>query len=90
MRSNFELTQQEHTVLSLVAKGWRNAAIARELSISIRTVETHVYRIFDKLGVSSRTEAALFVLNIGPLSKTKISGNSDDKVNNSNYALDIN
>lgn len=60
-----ELTQQEVTVLILVAKGWRNAEIARELVISTRTVETHVYRILDKLDVSCRTEAALYALRSG-------------------------
>lgn len=60
-----ELTQQEVTVLILVAKGWRNAKIADELVISTRTVETHVYRILDKLDVSSRTEAALYALRSG-------------------------
>ena len=57
-----QLTQQEIVVLALVAKGWRNAKIAQELVISTRTVETHVYRILDKLGVSSRTEAALYAV----------------------------
>lgn len=60
-----ELTRQEECVLALVAKGWRNAQIAAELCISTRTVETHLYRIFDKLGVSSRTEAALHVYHMG-------------------------
>ena len=49
-----ELTRQERRVLVLVAQGCRNAKIARELYISTRTVENHLYHIFDKLGVSSR------------------------------------
>ena len=65
MYSIHELTQQERTVLALVAKGWRNAAVARELVISTRTVETHLYHIFDKLEVSSRTEATLLALRNG-------------------------
>jgi len=63
-----ELTNQEYRVLALVAKGQRNARIASELCISTRTVENHLYRIFDKLAVSSRTEAALFALKAGLLS----------------------
>ena len=56
------LTKQEQVVLRLVARGWRNARIAEELFISPRTVESHLCRIFSKLGVSSRTEAALYAL----------------------------
>jgi two-component system, NarL family, response regulator LiaR len=63
-----ELTQQEIIVLALLAKGWRNAKIAQELVISTRTVETHVYRILDKLGMSSRTEAALYAVHSGLVS----------------------
>ncbi len=53
------LTKQESRILELVAQGWRNSKIATELFISTRTVETHLRHIFSKLGVSSRTEAAL-------------------------------
>jgi DNA-binding NarL/FixJ family response regulator len=66
-----ELTQKEIIVLALVAKGWRNAKIAQELVISTRTVETHVYRILDKLGMSSRTEAALYAVQKGFVSTYK-------------------
>ena len=65
MNSMDVLTRQERTVLAMVAQGWRNARIANELYISPRTVESHLYRIFDKLGVSSRTEAALYALQTG-------------------------
>jgi DNA-binding NarL/FixJ family response regulator len=72
MKTFSELTTQEHRILALVAQGWRNAKIANELFISTRTVENHLYRIFDKLGVSTRTEAALFALQTGLLSKTEM------------------
>jgi DNA-binding NarL/FixJ family response regulator len=65
MSVNDDLTTQERTVLSLVARGWRNARIASELTISPRTVDNHLYHIYDKLGVSTRTEAALHALNAG-------------------------
>lgn len=71
MRNVNELTKQESTILELVAQGWRNAKIARTLFISTRTVESHLYRIFDKLGVSSRTEAALYILRDLPEIKFK-------------------
>jgi DNA-binding NarL/FixJ family response regulator len=68
MQTFNELTHQEMRVLALVAQGQRNAKIALELCISTRTVENHLYRIFDKLGVSSRTEAALYALHTGVIS----------------------
>lgn len=73
-----QLTNQEHKVLALVAMGRRNAKIAGELCISTRTVENHLYHIFDKLGVSSRTEAALLALSAGLLSNSEMSRNSQD------------
>jgi DNA-binding NarL/FixJ family response regulator len=85
----YELTQQERTVLALVARGWRNAAVARELVISTRTVETHLYHIFDKLQVSSRTEATLLALQSGLVSYPEISRTSDDKVNANDYAMNV-
>ena len=59
------LRQRELQVLKLVAKGMANKQIARELVISERTVQTHLVRIFRKLGVSSRTEAVLHALKEG-------------------------
>ncbi|MEP7286722.1 MAG: LuxR C-terminal-related transcriptional regulator [Chloroflexota bacterium] len=81
-----ELTNQERNVLALVAKGWRNLAIANELSISTKTVETHLSHIFNKLCVSSRTEAALIVLQNTP----KIRENSHDKEEKISYPSTIN
>ena len=71
------LTQQERTVLALLANGQRNARIADELSISTRTVENHLYHIFHKLGVSSRMEAALYALSNG-VSNSEMSGITQD------------
>jgi len=79
MRNFNELTNQECRVLGLVAQGRRNAKIAHELCISTRTVENHLYHIFDKLGVSSRTEAALYALQVGMLSHSEMSGISHDR-----------
>jgi len=73
-----QLTEQERAVLALLANGQRNASIADELFISVRTVETHVYHIFHKLGVSSRTEATLYALRNDLVSNTKISEISQD------------
>lgn len=54
------LTPRETQVASLVAGGASNKAIARQLFVSIRTVETHVQNALVKLGLRSRTELALW------------------------------
>jgi DNA-binding NarL/FixJ family response regulator len=59
------LTQREGEVLRLLAHGRANKEIARDLTISERTVKTHVHSILAKLGVQSRTQAALYAARIG-------------------------
>lgn len=51
------LSDRESEVLNLIAEGHSNKLIAQSLSISEHTVKTHVASIFEKMGVSSRTEA---------------------------------
>ena len=55
-----ELTDREEDVLGLVAEGLPNKLIARRLGISERTVKAHLTRIFEQLGVTDRTQAALW------------------------------
>jgi non-specific serine/threonine protein kinase len=52
------LTRRERDVAALVARGQSNGQIAASLVISVRTVETHVQHIMDKLGCSSRAQIA--------------------------------
>jgi two-component system response regulator NreC len=54
------LSPREREVLDLVVRGWRNAAIAQELSISIKTVDTFRTRINRKLGCHNATELVRF------------------------------
>jgi ATP/maltotriose-dependent transcriptional regulator MalT len=56
------LTTREIEVLRLVARGLSNAQVAEELTISSRTVNSHLTSIFGKLGVSSRNAATRFAL----------------------------
>ncbi len=53
-----ELTQRERDVMGLVARGLPNKLIADELDISVRTVEVHRARVFDKMDVKSAVELA--------------------------------
>jgi DNA-binding CsgD family transcriptional regulator len=52
------LTKREQEVAQLAADGWSDKAIADELVLSVRTVESHLYRIYFKLGIDSRGELA--------------------------------
>lgn len=60
-----ELTAREREVLVLVAQGHANKEIARRLDISERTARTHVSHILAKLGLTSRTQAALWAVREG-------------------------
>jgi len=63
----FGLTQREGEVLTWVAQGKTNEETGAILSISPRTVGKHLERIYDKLGVETRTSPATFLLNSNPL-----------------------
>ncbi len=55
-----QLTDQEHRVLSLVAEGMTNAAIADEMYLAEKTVKNYVSSVLAKLGMHRRTEAAIY------------------------------
>ncbi len=59
------LTGREQDVLVHLSQGLTNKDIAQSLFLSVRTVEAHLRNIYDKLDVSSRTEAALWAVNHG-------------------------
>jgi two-component system NarL family response regulator len=59
------LTPREVAVLELVAKGKSNKEISAALSLAEGTVKTHLKRIYEKLGVDDRTEAALMAVQRG-------------------------
>ena len=60
-----QLSKRETEVLELIAQGRSNAAIAEMLELSAHTVDTLVRRCFEKLGVSTRVEAALTAVGRG-------------------------
>ena len=55
----YNLTQQEKRVLILLATGYNNSQIAKELSISVNTTKVHVCSILQKMDVEDRTQAAI-------------------------------
>jgi len=59
------LTPREEQVVALVADGFSNREVARELGLSEHTVKKYVFHIFDKLGMSSRVELALYAVSHG-------------------------
>ena len=60
----YDLTVRERGVLALLVEGLSNAEIAEELVISVRTVKSHATHIYDKLGVSSRSQAVSMALKL--------------------------
>lgn len=57
-----QLTEREEEVLERLTQGWTNARIARELSVSERTVRFHLSNIYEKLGFESRAEAVAWAV----------------------------
>jgi two-component system, NarL family, response regulator LiaR len=58
------LTPREQQVLDLIARGFSNKRIALELGVAEKTVKTHVSHVLAKLGVSDRTQAALYAARL--------------------------
>lgn len=65
------LSEREVEILKLVSTGATNKYVGKELFLSTRTVETHVHKIFQKLGVSSRTEAVTKAIRDGLIENPK-------------------
>jgi DNA-binding NarL/FixJ family response regulator len=62
-----DLTAREREVLSLVAEGLPNKLISRRLEISEKTVKAHLTSVFSQIGVTDRTQAALWAREHGVL-----------------------
>lgn len=70
------LTARERKVLDEVTRGFTNQQIATELGISARTVANHLYNAYAKLGVASRTEAALLFTGEGRSAAQSVVGDA--------------
>jgi DNA-binding NarL/FixJ family response regulator len=64
-KGNIPLTSREISVLKLMGEGLRHKEIARELSISQRTVGNHIASIYNKLGISDRAQAIVYAVKKG-------------------------
>lgn len=62
-RGQFLLTERERRVVQLVAEGLTNRDISRQLNLSEHTVRNYLFRIFNKVGASTRLELALYVVS---------------------------
>jgi DNA-binding NarL/FixJ family response regulator len=57
------LTHREEEVVHLVADGLKNREIAQQLKVKEHSIRNYIYRIFEKLGVSSRVELILYAFS---------------------------
>ena len=76
--ARLDLTDRESQVFLLLTRAASNRQIARSLFISERTVAVHVSRIFDKLGVSNRTEAAMAAARLEQAGGTRTQADPHD------------
>ncbi len=65
----FGLTPRERQITEAIVDGLTNRDIAQQCSLSEQTVKNHLNRIFDKVGVSSRLELAMFAIHHGILNR---------------------
>jgi DNA-binding NarL/FixJ family response regulator len=63
---SFLLSQREREVLEMLARGFLYKEIAESLTISVRTVDTYIRRIYEKLQVRSRAQAVAKFINLSP------------------------
>ena len=79
-RASDLLTEREVEILGMAARGMSNKEIASELSLSVRTIESHFGSVFNKLGVCSRIEAVIQAIQKGwiklekPLQRDSLGG----------------
>jgi len=72
------LSKREEEVVRLVAEGLSNHAIAQQLHLSDHTVKNHLFRIFEKLGISNRVELVLYT--VSQSKRPAMSVSSDDSL----------
>jgi DNA-binding NarL/FixJ family response regulator len=71
-RGKFGLTARENEMVTAVLEGYSNPQIATRFGLSEQTVKNHLSHVFDKVGVYSRVELALFAVNHRIASDSKV------------------
>lgn len=66
------LTTREMTVLTMVAGGWTSRQISIQLRISVKTIENHKQKVFDKLGVQNQAHAVSMAMRQGILAPERV------------------
>lgn len=66
------LSKREEQITSLVAEGYSNRQISEQLSLSEHTVKNYLFRVFEKLGVTTRVGLTLYALKQGRVSQPKL------------------
>lgn len=75
--SDPSLTKRELDIANLVAAAQTNRQISRRLNLSEHTVKNYLFRIFEKIGVASRVELAVHMMNINPNSRPDLDISTD-------------
>jgi DNA-binding NarL/FixJ family response regulator len=65
MKTNIQFTQKELEILSHIVKGKMRKQIAADLRVSIKTIDSHISKIYTKTGVHSHAEFLLFCIENG-------------------------
>ena len=68
------LTRMEVKILALLGRGQSNKEIATKLSLSVKTIKNHLSNMFQKLGVTNRTEAVVKGIDLGIISAEEENG----------------
>ena len=69
--AGYTLSKREEEIARLVAEGCSNREISQQLDLSEHTIKNYLFRVFEKLGVSTRVELALYALKHGNLPRVK-------------------
>jgi len=71
LSSSRPLSKREEEIARMVAEGFSNRQISERLGLSEHTIKNYLFRVFEKLGVSTRVELTLFALKRGKIARTR-------------------
>jgi DNA-binding NarL/FixJ family response regulator len=69
--SSRPLSKREEEIAHMVAEGFSNRQISERLDLSEHTIKNYLFRVFEKLGVSTRVELTLYALKRGKVPRTR-------------------